>query len=169
MRESIGGAWLFGVVIVFIFLFTGFLAYSISYTKAFNVKNEVINYIEHSEGYSKPLSDVETLSYDERETTVQGKVYNLIYATGYDFEGNQGKTCPEPKTENWKGVCVTKYCPTGTRGEATHNTAYVHYKVTTFIRFGLPFLDISVTIPITGETRTIREDLSKYPCVDELG
>ena len=46
MRESIGGAWLFGIVIVFIFLFAAFLTYSISYTKAFNIKNEIINYIE---------------------------------------------------------------------------------------------------------------------------
>ena len=40
MRESIGGAWLFGIVIVFITLFASFLTYSISYTKAFNTKNK---------------------------------------------------------------------------------------------------------------------------------
>ena len=51
MRESIGGTWLFGIVIVFIALFSAFLAYSISYTRAFNVKNEIINYIERNEGY----------------------------------------------------------------------------------------------------------------------
>ena len=45
MRESMGGTWLFGIVIVFIALFASFLAYSISYTRAFNVKNEIINYI----------------------------------------------------------------------------------------------------------------------------
>ena len=52
MRESIGGAWLFGIVAVFIALFTAFLAYSISYTRAFNTKNEIINIIERKEGYT---------------------------------------------------------------------------------------------------------------------
>ena len=42
MKEAMGGTWLTGLVIVFIFLFAGFLAYSISYTKAFRVKNEII-------------------------------------------------------------------------------------------------------------------------------
>ena len=46
MREAIGGTWLFGIVILFIALFSAFLAYSVSYTKAFNTKNEIINIIE---------------------------------------------------------------------------------------------------------------------------
>ena len=52
MRESIGGAWLFGIVIVFIALFSAFLTYSVSYTKAFNAKNEIINIIEENEGFT---------------------------------------------------------------------------------------------------------------------
>ena len=31
MKEAMGGTWLTGLVIVFIFLFAGFLAYSILY------------------------------------------------------------------------------------------------------------------------------------------
>ena len=45
MREARGGTWLFGIVILFIALFSAFLAYSVSYTKAFNTKNEIINII----------------------------------------------------------------------------------------------------------------------------
>ena len=45
MREAIGGTWLFGIVILFIALFSAFLAYSVSYTKAFNTKNEIIKEI----------------------------------------------------------------------------------------------------------------------------
>ena len=48
MKEAMGGTWLTGLVIVFIFLFAGFLAYSISYTKAFRVKNEILNLIERT-------------------------------------------------------------------------------------------------------------------------
>ena len=52
MREAIGGTWLFGIVILFIALFSAFLAYSVSYTKAFNTKNEIINIIERNEGFT---------------------------------------------------------------------------------------------------------------------
>ena len=44
MRESMGATWLFGIVALFIVLFSGFMAYSISYTKAFKTKNEIFKY-----------------------------------------------------------------------------------------------------------------------------
>ena len=50
MKDAMGGTWLTGLVIIFIALFAGFLAYSISYTKAFRTKNEIINIIEKNEG-----------------------------------------------------------------------------------------------------------------------
>ena len=50
MREAIGGTWLFGLVITFIVFFASFLAISINYSKAFNVKkniNEIIKFINY--------------------------------------------------------------------------------------------------------------------------
>ena len=52
MREAIGGTWIFSIVIVFIVLFTSFLAISVNYSKAFKVKNGIINIIEKKEGVS---------------------------------------------------------------------------------------------------------------------
>ena len=49
MREAIGGTWLFGLVITFIVFFASFLAVSINYSKAFNVKNEVVNIVSKYE------------------------------------------------------------------------------------------------------------------------
>ena len=48
MRESIGGAWLVGIVITFVVLFTSYLALSVNYSKAFKVKNEIISLIAKS-------------------------------------------------------------------------------------------------------------------------
>ena len=50
MREAIGGTWLFGLVITFIVFFASFLAISINYAKAFNVKNNVVDLISKYEG-----------------------------------------------------------------------------------------------------------------------
>ena len=65
MREAIGGTWIMGIVIVFVVLFSSFLAYSISYTKAFNVKNQIINYIEHKEGFTKSSNDVANIPIEQ--------------------------------------------------------------------------------------------------------
>ena len=68
MREAIGGTWLFQIVIVFILLFTGFLCLSINRSKAFNVKDQIIQTIqsyngidltdEYSEGDESRLTDI---------------------------------------------------------------------------------------------------------------
>ena len=42
MREAIGGTWLLTIVLVFIVLFSSFLALSINYSKAFKVKNGIV-------------------------------------------------------------------------------------------------------------------------------
>ena len=47
MREAIGGTWLFGLVITFIVFFASFLAVSINYSKAFNVKNNIVDIISN--------------------------------------------------------------------------------------------------------------------------
>lgn len=52
MRESIGSAWLYGLVLTFILLFTGFLTLIIDYSGAFMYKNDVIEIIEKYEGYT---------------------------------------------------------------------------------------------------------------------
>ena len=42
MREAIGGTWIFGLVIVFIVLFTSYLALSVNYSKAFKAHRNIV-------------------------------------------------------------------------------------------------------------------------------
>ena len=37
MKEAIGATWLLGIVLTFIALFSGYLAFSINYSKAFRI------------------------------------------------------------------------------------------------------------------------------------
>ena len=63
MREAIGATWIFGIVIVFIVLFTGYLAFSINYAKAFSVKDSIIDTLEKYSGpgkYDGTKSDINT-------------------------------------------------------------------------------------------------------------
>ena len=163
MRESVGGAWLFGIVIVFVFFFAGFLAYSINYTKAFNVKNEIVNYIEHLRGFSKFDStggrsiEVET---DERvlNETVEGKMYQYIQRVGYNHSAVDPSVCSDGKGEYYWGSCIYKVC--------SNNNKYAdtYYKVTTFINFTIPVVNLTFTIPIVGETGSLYLDVGIMEC-----
>ena len=48
MRESFGGAFIINLLLVFIVIFISFMAVTISYAKAFRVKNQVINIVEQN-------------------------------------------------------------------------------------------------------------------------
>ena len=60
MRESIGATWLMGIVMVFIALFASFLAFSINYSKAFRVKDGIVDRIERYNGLSADCIDNRT-------------------------------------------------------------------------------------------------------------
>ena len=177
MRESIGGAWLFGIVITFITLFSGFLAYSISYTKAFNLKNQIINYIEQSEGYSSYKSDdfagdIENDNDLANNQTVEGKIYYYIKSMGYSNEKASGlpeNVCNTVKdNKTYSGVLVTPggYCITKICQSPSNKEMNTQYKVTTFITFEVPIIGYTFRIPISGETRTLYYDSGKFDCTE---
>jgi hypothetical protein len=148
MRESIGGTWLFGIVIVFIILFASFLTYSISYTKAFNTKNKIIEIIEQNEGFNT--------SNGANGDNTEDKIMNYIEAVGYNYSANP--RC-ESNEEPMQGYCLRKICP-----NTNDNQTNVHYKITTFIRLEIPLIGLTIDIPISGETRMITSDTWGLSC-----
>lgn len=167
MREAMGGTWLFGIVILFIALFTAFLAYSISYTRAFNTKNEIINILERNEGYTPSNSiDCETELKDaetsKKNISAECQIYSKMKNLGYNYGAAGDISCEkyggavgitaEP------GYCVTKVC---SGGDATSK---VYYKVTTFIAIKIPVINVTARIPISGETKTLYHDQGKASC-----
>lgn len=159
MREAMGSTWLIGIIITFIAIFSGFLAYSIGYTKAFKVKNEIINIIENSEGYSvagKILSIMSDSELDKDEHT-DAKIYKYIKSIGYNYSRFENGSNPCEKSSQLKegGYCLTKYCD---------GNGSVRYKVTTYISLSIPVINLGFNIPITGETKSMYYDVSKYEC-----
>ena len=90
MKDAMGGTWLTGLVILFLALFACFLAYSISYTKAFRTKNEIINIIEKNEGFTMSPNSVRlhdlNLEALKEDTTTEGKAFAFIKGLGYDYD-----------------------------------------------------------------------------------
>lgn len=50
MKNSITNMWLLSLVVVFIFIFSAYLAITVNYSMAFKVKNEVLDIIEKRKG-----------------------------------------------------------------------------------------------------------------------
>lgn len=170
MRESIGGMWLFSIVITFIVLFVSFIAYSISYTRAFKVKNEIINYIERAEGFTTydgdlrevPLSELNYLA-SSNEATVDVLAYLQIQNIGYNYSIADQVDCSQYGYGHNQvgGYCLKRFCPNNENGQK------IYYKVTTFIAFKIPVLNFIFKIPISGETKALYYDQTNSIICDE--
>lgn len=175
MKEAIGGSYIFQIVIIFIALFSGFLVYSISYTKAFRVKNEIINLIENNLGYTTSDNQASltamTIQQLEDDPSVEAQALKIIKNYGYKHSilDGQDDLCYINNESvgargNAKdlmrlgGYCLYKIC---NDGDGTTNTVY---KVTTFIALKIPVINTVVKIPISGQTRTIYSDNGRFGC-----
>ena len=136
MREAIGGTWIFSIVVVFIVLFSSYLAISVNYSKAFKVKDGIINILEKGEGYNTSTDD----EIKEYLSNVGYNVYNKC-------EGYTGKL---PSTNNSNSY---KYCIKATTNE--ENIKRTYYSVKVFFKLDLPILGSIFVFPVTGETKAI--------------
>lgn len=146
MREAVGGTWLFQIVIVFILLFSGYLALSVNYSRAFKVKNEIISIIERNEGVRETPAQEEINRYlGNVNHTVVGKCDEYSTALG-DSSTMAART----------GIyCVEKICEEADREYSLTGIFKAHYKVTVFFKFDLPIFGDLFTFRVKGETNTI--------------
>ncbi len=158
MREAIGGTWLLGFVVLFIVLFSAYLAVSINYTKAFKVKNQIINIIEENEGFTKSVGDVASKSTDQlRDSTkTEDKIYYYLKDIGYATTKIDEDQCPQGDLFAG-GYCVRRVC--------TSQGAY--YKVTAFIKIELPLIWRTFVIPVNGETKVLYHTTDDINCMSE--
>ncbi len=140
MREAIGGTWLFGLVITFIVFFASFLAISVNYGKAFNVKNNVVDLIEKYEG---------------NNCNARNKIATYLSDVGYLVTGN----CPEGSTGyGLNGNPITSgkayYC-IGKDSEESTQLEKEWYQVMVFFKVDLPVIGNLTTFRLKGETAPV--------------
>ena len=143
VKESFGGAFMLKMVLVFIVIYVSFMAVAVNYAKAFRVKNNVINILEQSQFV------ISTDDFNEIDEYLNKVPYNLNGNSSVKNDcsniGFDNKNSSKTKGLTQNGVCITKV---GT------NTDF-YYRVTTYISIEFPFFDISMTLPINGETKMI--------------
>ena len=163
MRESIGGPWLFQIVIVFILLFTGFMCLSINRSKAFNVKNFILETIQSNNGdlnasmpdiveYMKSNayrtsgvkpSDIKVGCTSNNNNNGRYRCYNR---EGKEDNKNSPVFCVAPVyVDNKNGCLDNKY---------TELPNMFYYRIVVFYQLDLPFFHDVFNFKITGDTKT---------------
>ncbi len=170
MRESIGGTWTLQIVIVFILFFVAFITLTINYTRAFRVKNEIINIIEREEGFTPSTADPGArylvASYlNNNGYQAKGKcdvgTYGISSISLNDASVESSFEKIDDSKKNNKYYYCLKKIKNPIKGVSEKeiekynykNRAY--YEVTVFFKFNLPVIGDLTTFSVHGETNDV--------------
>lgn len=142
MKEAFGTAYVVNFVIVFVILFIFFFVAGMSYTKAFKIKNRIVDIIEENECYS-----------EDANCSSKSEIQNVLKEAGYrvtnsnpDCKKIQGTELLTQGTNEYD-YCVYKF--TTSRGS--------YYKAAAFMYYEIPVVGINVKFPVYGETKVMGE------------
>lgn len=149
MKESLGNAFLFNIVIVFVAVFCLLLVGSAAYSKAFKIKDSIINVIEHHKGV------------DGATGSVIEEINGDLAVIGYRTMVNECKSIdiPDVNQEGTRTIIPIDSTPNFDYCiyEISDGNVGKYYKVVTYMRIDLPLLG-NLGIPVSGETMTFRND-----------
>lgn len=155
MREAIGGTWITQLVIIFMLIFVAFLALSLNYSKAFQVRNEILTMIEKREGV--------TTGSNINKSTIK-LINNYLSNNGYNVKGNCEKNSYGVSNLTASDATIEKvtnnkkeyyYCISKLKSESTLHKGKVYYKVNIFFYFNLPVIGEIFKFNINGTTNDI--------------
>ncbi len=137
MKETINTAFLFNLMFIFFTIIMVLVTSSLSYSKAFKIKNRIVEIIELHQ------------AYNNRAKT---EIDDFLRDIGYKIvPWKRSKKCTANKgTLLNTGSTGYNYCVYGNK---VYNGTY--YVVEVFIYFDFPIINDIVEIPVFGETKII--------------
>ena len=155
MRESIGGAWLLGLMVTFILFFTSFIIVTINYTRAFRIKNEMLSIIEKFDG----LTSSTTTREGSISVISNFLIRNNQKSTGSCEEGELGAFSLEgPVTFE---IVLDKraeyyYCVSKHNKFDPNEPNKAYYRVTVFFDFNIPVFGELFKFSVNGPTKNVQ-------------
>ena len=155
MKEAIANAGIFNLIIIFVIILLMFFIGSLSYSKAFKVKNKIVEEIEKDQGYTSST-----------EARVEEWLGNIGYRANVGYNKNSD-VCPSTaegnggrggKLMNSEGVyqyCVYEFDTCGSGSDTAKCGKY--YRVISYMYFDLPVLGGLLKLPVSGETMIFNE------------
>lgn len=163
MREAIGGTWLFQIVIVFILIFTGYICLSINHSKAFAVKDDIIETIERYNGIDL---DSVTNAKDNLSNPCIEAITDRLKTVSYRTSGNCTKlNSGDANDSKWAGFNReggrndehATYCikEVNTSKGSSELPSIRYYKVAVFYQLDLPVFNSFLSFKVVGDTKLI--------------
>ncbi len=151
MKESIGGVSLFNIVIVFVLLFTGYISLSLNYSKAYNVKNEIVNIIKNQGGICTDENQEICYNFKEQIQDYFGEV--SYHSHGNCEDGWYGFKRDGSLASNGKDAA---FCVKAIRVSANSELPNaLYYQVKLFYQLDLPIFNSLFNFTVLGETPRI--------------
>lgn len=144
MKEAFGGTFMLKLFMVFFIIYVTFIFIALNFAKHYRIKNYVINYLEQNQyKFGQNLENSELSSYLD----------NVPYTFNNEIAEDKCKqTAGSNEYDTFKGVCIIQY---GQKVNGVREEPY--YKVIVYFGAVFPWLNINITIPISGETTVIRQ------------
>lgn len=153
MREAIGSTWIMGIVLAFIALFSGYLAFSVNYSKAFRMKDGIIDIIEKHNGPNRGAIDdindlMNQINYSSRGTCNTFFTNNTLTFIGVlrDQVGNRSDVGSGEEFN----YCIQQVNTVGRNGQLSSS----YFKVYVFFSIKLPMIR-GALFNVSGETVNI--------------
>lgn len=143
MRDSIGGSFLLYVVIFFVGIIILFFASIMSYSKAYRVKNRIINVVENS---SCSDTEIDIIKKIDSNLTEIGYTYTKVGSCNFNNNGSecQNFNLKYPNNGGNFNYCICKI----DRG----NSGY-YFEVITFTEFEFPIIKNVIRSNVHGESK----------------
>ena len=148
MREAIGASWLMVIVLTFIALFSGYLAFSINYSKDFKVKDGIIDRIEkHNGPNSESIADIAEFLTDIGYSS-RGSCDQFLGDNNPIYVGVLRDSVTKRPQSGEYNYCIQKVQAYNPAGQLSAS----YYKVVVFFSLSLPVFDQFTSFNVTGET-----------------
>ena len=144
MREASGSTWSLQIMILFILIFSAFIALVITYSKAYTVKNRIVTVLEKYEFINDETINIINsflVNRGYRETHHCPTDEESVWYGVPDLNGNEYEKADS--TNNYY------YC----FSEKKYNDGSKYFDIYVFYRFKLPFLGDIITYDIHGKTK----------------
>lgn len=168
MRDAFGGIVNIAIIVVFMTIVSGYLAFNVSYTKAFKVKNYIISVYEEYDGCDE--GSFRTVCNEKITNYLREIGYSAPDPTNFDSANVVNK---EVELNNYvkadqncgNGYCVIELHDTDTgssNAEAVLNKSYRSFRVVTVVYLDIPIINNIMSgmnmFQITGDTKKMVYD-----------
>lgn len=146
MKEAIANANVFNLMIVFIVILMAFFVGSLGYSKAFKVKNLIINEIEREEDYNDTMGeDIDKTLSEIGYRVSNSNINRCENVKNTEFAGSSEKIEVANKNSKYE-YCVFKI------SNVNGARSSYRYRVIAYMYFDIPIINNLLKIPVKGET-----------------